>query len=966
MMVAAAAMLSATAGASSPFTEFESGQVRPLAMSPDGTKLFAVNTPDNRVEVYKVKSKDLTWLYSVPVGLEPVALAARTNTEVWVVNHLSDSISIVDLSVANAPRVIRTLLVGDEPRDIVFAGPGRTRAFITTAHRGQNSPIDPQINTPGVGRADVWVFDATNLGSSLGGTPLNIVTLFSDTPRSLAVTPDGNTVYAAGFLSGNQTSIVGELQYPDFVPGTDPPYPLRVPPLDDSSHEQQPKVGIMVKYKLGTDNQFHWIDTVGNIWDWYFMFRLPDKDVFAIDATGNPPMQKPDPNGFFAHVGTVLYNMAVNPVSGKVYVSNTDARNDHRFEGSGVYASQFGFDTVRGHNSENRITVIDPVSGSVTPRHLNKHINYAACCSDNPSENAKSLAIPTGMTVSSDGQTLYVAALGSSKVGIFNTTQLENDTFTPDTNNQVALTGGGPTGLLLDEAHGQLFVLTRFDNSVKLVDTSTRQQVKSFTMYNPEPALVTNGRRFLYDAAHTSTHGDQACATCHVFGDFDGLTWDLGDPDGANFVNNNPRVSSRGDGSNEPFGPSLTGQFATMKGPMNTQSLRGLSNHGPMHWRGDRTGASDPGNGVVEPNAQPDSGAFNEHLAFFKFNKAFKGLIGRSAELPDSEMNAYADFILQVTYPPNPFRNLDNSLTASQTEGRARYMGPVEFAGNGQSNNACNSCHKLDPDGNSQYGVQFPGFFGTDGLTVKVPFPQDFKVPHFRNLYQKVGAFGNVNQPLPIFGPNGPLIPIFDQIPGQEGFLGDQIRGFGFSRAGDIDSALRFISNFAFDTRSPFGPNPPMIGNNPQGFPSNPDGSTNAEGLRQKKTVIDFLMAFDTNLKPIVGQQITLTPTTSGAVGSRIALLIDRGDHGDCDLVAKAFVDGSTRGYFYQGSGIFLTDRPSHGQYITAAALQALGTAQTNNSVTYTCVPPGSGLRIGVDRDQDGIFDGDDPTPNGG
>src|SRR5262249_27101106 len=130
MMVAAAAMLSATASASTPFTEFESGQVRPLAMSPDGTKLFAVNSPDNRVEVYKIQTKSLSWFYSVRVGVEPVAVAARANTELWVVNHLSDSVSIVDLSVANSPRVLRTLLVGDEPRDIVFAA-GKTRAFIT-------------------------------------------------------------------------------------------------------------------------------------------------------------------------------------------------------------------------------------------------------------------------------------------------------------------------------------------------------------------------------------------------------------------------------------------------------------------------------------------------------------------------------------------------------------------------------------------------------------------------------------------------------------------------------------------------------------------------------------------------------------------------------------------------------------------------------------------------------------------
>ncbi|MGH8569221.1 MAG: hypothetical protein ACREXU_14745, partial [Gammaproteobacteria bacterium] len=28
--------------------------------------------------------------------------------------------------------------------------------------------------------------------------------------------------------------------------------------------------------------------------------------------------------------------------------------------------------------------------------------------------------------------------------------------------------------------------------------------------------------------------------------------------------------------------------------------------------------------------------------------------------------------------------------------------------------------------------------------------------------------------------------------------------------------------------------------------------------------------------------------------------------------------------------------------------------------ITYTCVPPGSGRRIGLDRDADGILDGND------
>src|SRR5690606_31249893 len=181
-----------TAQASTSFTAFESGQVRPLALNASRTRLYAVNTPDNRLEIYKIKANgDLEHQASVTVGLEPVAVAVRNNDEVWVVNHLSDSVSVVDVD-DDEPYVKRTLLVGDEPRDIVFAGPGKSRAFITAAHRGQNAPFDPQLTTPGVGRADVWVFNANNPGGGLGGAPLAIINLFSDVPRALAVSPDGS------------------------------------------------------------------------------------------------------------------------------------------------------------------------------------------------------------------------------------------------------------------------------------------------------------------------------------------------------------------------------------------------------------------------------------------------------------------------------------------------------------------------------------------------------------------------------------------------------------------------------------------------------------------------------------------------------------------------------------------------------------------------------------------------------
>ena len=132
-------LFAGSASAQGNYTLFESGPVRPLALSGDGSKLFACNIPDGRLEIFNVSAAGLVHAGSVQVGVDPVAVAVAPNGQVWVVNHLSDSVSIVDVPTL---RVVRTLHVGDEPRDIVFAGVGGTRAFITTAKRGQNrSPV---------------------------------------------------------------------------------------------------------------------------------------------------------------------------------------------------------------------------------------------------------------------------------------------------------------------------------------------------------------------------------------------------------------------------------------------------------------------------------------------------------------------------------------------------------------------------------------------------------------------------------------------------------------------------------------------------------------------------------------------------------------------------------------------------------------------------------------------------------
>ena len=103
------------------FLNFESGHVRPLAMSPDGQRLFAVNTPDGRLAIFDVTATGLDLAAEVPVGMEPVAVAARSNDEVWVVNHLSDSISIVriDPTDVTLSRVVRTLHTCEDRKSVV-------------------------------------------------------------------------------------------------------------------------------------------------------------------------------------------------------------------------------------------------------------------------------------------------------------------------------------------------------------------------------------------------------------------------------------------------------------------------------------------------------------------------------------------------------------------------------------------------------------------------------------------------------------------------------------------------------------------------------------------------------------------------------------------------------------------------------------------------------------------------------
>ena len=829
-----------------PYTLFESGQVRPLAWSPDGDRLFVANTPANRLDIFSFDGTGLELAHSVSVGLEPVAVAAKDSGEVWVVNHLSDSVSVVD--VGPKPRVVRTLLVGDEPRDIVFAGTGERRlAFVSAAFRGQNHPdFDPEdLTRPGLGRADVWVYDADQLDpGDLNGGPLTILNLFTDSLRALAALPNGSRVYAASFLSGNRSTILDAFA----VRGRKPPPSANVDGI------AAPQTGLIVRNSNGA-----WVDEAGTDWSEQVRFDLPDYDVFEIDASAEVPVLLRRVSG----VGTVLFNMAVNPARGELYVSNLEARNHVRFEGPGATAS-----TVRGHIADTRISVL--TNSGIQPVDLNAHVNFdrEEGSPVPPAEAAKSLSQVTSLAVSADGATLYTAAFGSGKLAFLDIASLASGNYSADSADHLQLPGGGPNGLALHPTAQLLALYTRFDHSVVLVDTKGRSVMSSQPLYSPEPEQIRAGRRFLYDAALTSANGVNACSSCHIFADNDGLAWDLGNPDAPMQANPNDFVANS---------PVITTRFHPMKGPMTTETLRGIADSGPQHWRGDRTG---------QERAATEAGLESQAAAAFKeFNSAFVGLVGRERELSAVEMQQLTDFAMALTPPPNPIRSLDNSLTSAQQAGRDIYFNVNDITGIG----SCNHCHALDPL-RKQFGTG--GLMSFEGGRIA----EDFKVPQLRNAYSKVGMFGSSS-------------------PNSDGrFMGDQVRGFGYLHDGAIDTLDHFFRDPVFRFPAPVDQN--------------------------RANVVRFVMAMDSNLAPIVGQQVTLAGNEAVAL-ERVALLEQRAlvktPRPECRLVVTGFLEGAPLQLQMTGDDTYTG---GDGRRYSGGALREAAIAD-GQELTFTCYPPG-------------------------
>jgi YVTN family beta-propeller protein len=618
------------------FTNFESHPVHPICLSPSGNRLFAVNVPDARLSVFDVVGDGLVLVDEIPVGLEPVSVAALSDDVVWVVNHLSDDVSVVDVAAGN---VVRTIRVGDEPTDVVFArtstAPGATTvAFVCVSQEDLVKAYDP----------------VTHLQL---GAPIPV---FGKDPRALALSADRTQVYVAAFESGNRTTVVPFDQVPVSGGGLGAPPPS---PAMRADLPAAPDVALIVQH-----DGAKWADELGRNWNANAPYTVADRDLFVIDAATRLV------SGEVAGVGTLLFNLAAHPVTGDVWVSNTEALNLVRFEPN-----------LRGRFVRNRVSIVDPSAGTVNAVHLNPHINYTV--TPGPAgEIAQSLAQPSDLRFLPDGTKAYVAALGSNKLGVLNGATAQVTARIP--------VGEGPIGLALAADGQRLYAYNRFDGTISIVRTATDVVVGTVSLgFDPTPAAITAGRPFLYDATIGSGHGDASCASCHPFANNDAIAWDLGDPQG-NYQNPPPGQ----------IDPLLEG-FHPMKGPMATQTLRGLEGLAPLHWRADRT-------------------------TFHSFNGAFVSLNGRADSLSVADMQAYTDFILTVRFPPNPNRLLTNGLPNPA-------LGPSPARGFNEYRNVthdgpftCNTCHLL-PTGTNRQVIN-------DAALLE---DQDFKIPQLRNMYEK-------------------------------------------------------------------------------------------------------------------------------------------------------------------------------------------------------------------------------------
>ena len=183
-------------------------------------------------------------------------------------------------------------------------------------------------------------------------------------------------------------------------------------------------------------------------------------------------------------------------------------------------------------------------------------------------------------------------------------------------------------------------------------------------------------------------------------------------------------------------------------------------------------------------------------------------------------MQVLADFILALSYPPNPVRPLDNDYTNRagadiffSEKTMADVADKTKIINRGPIIFRCVDCHTVDRK-NRQFGTS-KKMYSAPALT-----SQDAKIPHLRFLYDRIGYFDN-----------------------RYSKDNEDIHAAGFNHGGAFNDGM-FFGTFIWiiaDDRAPY--------------------TTLGGSVTRYTEMFDFLMGFDTNVYPMYGRQMTLNPT---------------------------------------------------------------------------------------------------------
>jgi DNA-binding beta-propeller fold protein YncE len=952
------------------FINFETPPVHPLDINSAGTLLAACNTPDNRLEVFAINGTTgaLAAPVSIPVGFAPVSARFRTDTEVWVVNHISDTVTIVDLSLGRVVKLIRT---SDEPADVVFvddAGLSETVAAVSCS------------------REDLIEI------YSLAGVKLGTIRLDGEDPRALAT--DGETIYAAIFESGNGSTILGggsELPGgvpPNVVSNGSTPYGGQNPPRHTSVAGDgfkaggvtvqrsnlpapPPPVGLIVRKDGGgawrDDNGSNWSQWVSGAnasasgrftgWD------LLDNDIGALTSNNGVPAVDNGfgDDGYVTRRMNIVMALGVNPADGSVVAVGTDATNEIRFEPN-----------ITGTFTRVMVAIADGTDGSeIALVDMNEEHLAAAQGGDAYEDGSvpqtdrdKSIGDPRGIAFDPAGARIYVSGMGSNNVVVLDAATGER---LGGTGHTIDFGPGffGPTGLAHHPTLEVLYCLNTFHGSVKVIDTTpVGAETVSATVkfFDPTPAFINTGRVHFYGTHENSGLGQIACASCHVDGRMDRLAWDLGDPAGA--IKQITLVSPSDPGPDQHnllFGsdPSF-GAFHPMKGPMTTQTLQDIIGKEPHHWRGDRNGIE-------------------------QFAGAWDGLQGADDPLNATKMQEFENFLSTIHFPPNPFRALDGSLP-----------GGPKFFGVAGNNPTLPLPHFVGTGGVSSLGTPLPNGNAWNGFINYILNQNDgsFRCVECHTLPIGAGSIQLTNSGPPLtqanqfqaidFGPLGEshqaLVNI-DQS-SQHHFKTPQMRnqidkegfylnqgsvnadfaksraGFGLAHDGAIDGLPRFLTEPVFSITSA-QELADMIAFT---LCVAGDGFTALMDLPGSPDLFLPPAAMDHSGHTALGRHVVLENSTTPA---ELTTLLNLANAGHIELVVFGVEDGQNHGYAYQsGSGptaLFLRDRTG-ASLISQAGFNSF--AGPGNEFFYLAVPDGAARRAGIDRDMDNALNQDEVETN--